>query len=76
MKIKYNDNVFRLKNDLEIKIDGYKTPLKFKRGEEIHIVKDVVYMNGYKLENSLNRKVYEFIDNNLNLFVSDNRNFK
>lgn len=76
MKIKYNDNVFRLKKDLEIKIDGYKTPLNLKRGEEIHIVKDVVYMNGYKLDNYLNRKVYEFIDNNLKLFVSDNRNFK
>lgn len=76
MKIKYNDNVFRLKKDLEIKIDGYKTPLNLKRGEEIHIVKDVIYMNGYKLDNYLNRKVYEFIDNNINLFVSDNRNFK
>jgi hypothetical protein len=55
--------VLELKNDVELKYN-----LKFKKGAEFTIVRDVVYMGGFMLPPDMQGYIYGWITQNLNLF--------
>lgn len=74
-KIKYANKVFRLKKPMEVNFNGIPEPLKFKLGEEFHIVMDVLYMNGMLLAPAFQKPLIDWIEANPNLFVDDTRQF-
>ena len=57
------NKVFRLKADAEV---GKGMPLK--RGQEIEVVTDVVYVNGNMIPPDLQNLFYNWVVNNPNLF--------
>lgn len=57
------NRVYRLKQDVEI---GKDMPLK--KGQELEIVTDVVYINGNMVPPLMQDLFYRFIINNQNLF--------
>jgi hypothetical protein len=71
-KVKIVDRVFRLKNNFDLKIPNGDT-INLKGGSELHIVTDVLYMNGYPLPIGLQDYMINWIINNPNLFINDNR---
>jgi len=72
-KVKIVDCVYRLKSDQTISMSGNE--IKFHSGQELHIVQDVVYVNGYMVPVETQRFLNEWITNNPNLFILDNRNW-
>jgi len=70
------NRVFRLKNKIDLKLDGYKQILNFKDGEEFHIVNNVLYMGGHPLPPELQNKLVKWIKDNPVLFVDDTRKFR
>lgn len=72
---KIENKVLRLKHATELKLAGYNTPLKFKNGEEFHIVNDVLYMSGYPVSPTIQSQIIEWIKNNKLLFIGDTRKF-
>ncbi len=74
-KVKYANKVFRLRKPMEVKFNGIPEPLKFKLGEEFHIVMDVLYMNGMLLPAAFQVPIINWIETNPNLFVDDTRQF-
>jgi len=73
-KVKITNRVFRLKHKKEIEAPTGDM-LKFKSGEEFHIVADVLYMNGYPVPAGLQTFLINWIMNNKILFVEDTRIF-
>ena len=65
-----NNIVYRLKQPYTL-MDG----MDFKGGEEFHIVRDVVYMQGAMLPPNMQDMFYNWITKNPKLFVEDTRNF-
>lgn len=74
-KVKYSNKVFRLVKPMEVSFNGIPEPLKFKLGEEFHIVADVLYMNGFPLAAAFQRPIINWIESNPRLFVDDTRQF-
>ena len=72
-KVKYANKVFRLRKPMEVKFNTIPEPLKFKLGEEFHIVMDVLYMNGMLLAAPFQVAIINCIESNPNLFVEDTR---
>jgi hypothetical protein len=73
--MKYVDKVLRLKKDIDLKIAQYNEPMKFKKGQEFHIVANVLYMGGYIIPIGLQKPLISWIEDNPNLFMGDTRNF-
>jgi hypothetical protein len=73
-KVKITNKVFRLKHKKEITAPNGDM-LKFKSGEEFHIVADVLYMNGYLIPSGLQTFLINWVTNNKILFVEDTRIF-
>jgi hypothetical protein len=63
-----NGKVYRLKQDAEV---GKDMPLK--KGQEIEIVMDVVYVNGNMVPPAMQPLFYNWIINNPNIFEDDTR---
>ena len=57
------NQVVRVKKDCTI--DSIKLPLT--KGQELEIVNDVVYMNGFMLQTSLQASIYDWIVDNPDL---------
>ena len=74
-KVKYVNKVFRLKKPMEISLRNIPEALKFKLGEEFHIVLDVLYMNGHPLPRMFQTSLISWIESNQNLFLDDTRQF-
>jgi hypothetical protein len=74
-KIKYANKVFRLKKAMEVNFSNIPEPLKFKLGEEFHIVMDVLYMGGMLLPAPFQDPIIKWIEANPKLFVDDTRQF-
>lgn len=74
-KVKITNKVFRLKHKKELKLPNSNEVLKFRAGEEFHIVADVLYMGGYLVPAGLQTFLINWILNNLFLFVEDTRIF-
>lgn len=74
-KIKYTDKVFRLVKPMSVKFPGIPEPLVFQLGEEFHIVMDVLYMRGFKLDVPFQKPIINWIESNPRLFVDDTRKF-
>ncbi len=70
------NKVFRLKNDLDLNLDGYKQMLNFKGGQEFHIVNNILYMNAHPLPAELQNKLIKWIKENPVLFIDDTRKFR
>jgi len=60
--------VLKLKEDTELSND-----LKFKKGQEFELVKNMVYMRGIPVQPNMQRYIYNWIINNQKLFVDDTR---
>lgn len=63
-----DSRVYRAKQPIEI-IKGINLP----KGQELEIVRDVVYMNGYPVPVEMQPMFYSFIINNPTLFEDDTR---
>lgn len=74
-KIKYVNKVFRLIKPIDLSLNGVPEVMKFKQGEEFHIVMDVLYMHGFPLANIFQKPLINWIESNPKLFVDDTRNF-
>jgi hypothetical protein len=74
-RVKYVNRVFRLVKPMEVSFKGIPEPLKFKLGEEFHIVADVLYMNGFPLPAMFQNPIINWIESNPKLFVDDTRQF-
>ena len=72
-RVKYVNRVFRLIKPMEVSFKGIAEPLKFKLGEEFHIVADVLYMHGFRA--MFQKPIIDWIEANPNLFVDDTRQF-
>jgi hypothetical protein len=70
MIYKITNKVFRLKQDVTL-----QTGVKLTRGQELEVVMDVVYMQGFPLPNEHQYTFMKFITENPNYFVDDTRNF-
>ena len=64
------NSVLRLKESAEI-MNGLKLP----KGQELEVVQDVVYMNGYPLPPELQPIVFNWVVKNQNLFENDTRDW-
>jgi hypothetical protein len=62
-KIKFVNKVLRLKQDVLISKD-----MPLKKFQEIEIVMDVIYINGYMVPPNLQNIFYTFVLDNTNLF--------
>lgn len=65
----YN-KTYVLKKDVQI-----TKHVNLKRGQEIEVVNDVVYMGGYPVTLDLQSVMLEWIKNNPKLLVNDTRHF-
>jgi len=74
-RVKYVNKVFRLLKVIEVSFKGIPEPLKFKSGEEFHIVADVLYMNGFPLPAMFQAPIINWIESNPRLFIDDTRKF-
>jgi hypothetical protein len=74
-KIIYANKVFRLIKPIDLSLTGVPEVMKFKKGEEFHIVMDVLYMNGFPLPTMFQAPLINWIVSNPKLFVDDTRNF-
>jgi hypothetical protein len=63
-----NSKVYRLKQDVEV---GKDMPLK--KGQELEVVMDVVYVNGHMVPPNLQKLFLDFIIKNPTLFDDDTR---
>lgn len=63
-----DSKVYRLKDDAEV---GKDMPLK--KGQEIEIVMDVVYINGNMVPPTMQEMFYNWVTKNPNLFEDDTR---
>lgn len=64
------DKVFKLKEDAIAPFN-----IELKKNQEISVVIDVVYLNGYMLQKEMQSKFYDWIVNNPNLFTDETRNW-
>ncbi len=62
------NRVYKLKQDTEV-MKG----VTLQAGQEIEVVMDVVYMNGYPLPPNLQPAFFSWIENNPKLFIDDTR---
>jgi hypothetical protein len=58
-----SNKILVLKKDSKL-----KNGLEFKKGTELHIVMDVVYMQGFPLPQGLQATIMSWLDNNKALF--------
>jgi hypothetical protein len=49
--------------------------LDFKKGTEFHVIGEVVYMGGHLLQKNVNKLIYDWINNNPELFMIETRHF-
>lgn len=70
MPIKINNKVFVLKQDVEI-----TKSIKLKKGNEIQVMRDVVYMGGFPIPPNQQKLIFEWILNNQHLLKDDTRTF-
>jgi len=63
-----DSRVYRVKQPIEI-MKG----ITLQKGQELEIVRDVVYMNGYPIPPEMQPIFYAFIINNPTLFEDDTR---
>lgn len=72
-RAKISDCVYRLKQSFVF--DLGPEPINLVSGQEFHIVQDVLYMNGYPVPTGLQKLMIDWITNNKQLFMLDNRNW-
>jgi hypothetical protein len=70
MIAKITNKVFRVKKDFKL-----PNGIEVKRPQEIEVVMDVVYMNGFPIPTELQVTFLKFIIENPGYFVDDTRNF-
>jgi hypothetical protein len=70
-KVKVVDCVFRLKDAYQLKIGT--DVINLEKNQELHIVSDVIYMNGYPIPHAMQRFFIDFVMDNKSLFTLDNR---
>lgn len=67
---KISNSVYCLLNDTE---GPFK--IKFTKNDELHIVEDVVYFNGYPLPFEMQSTIYNWMQNTPSLFKDVTRRF-
>jgi hypothetical protein len=68
--MKISQKVFRLKQDVQLTKN-----IKLSKGQEIEVVRDVVYMGGYPVRPGEQKLFLDWILNNQNLLINDTRRF-
>lgn len=68
--MKISRKVYRLKQDAQITKN-----IKLKRGDEIEVVRDVVYMGGYPFPPGVQKIFLDWVLNNQNILLDDTRSF-
>lgn len=67
---KIGQKIVRLKSEYD-----FGNSMKFPAGTEIEIVNDVVYMGGQPVDFRWQKMIFDWVNNNPNLFTEDFRRF-